>query len=252
MLFRSADILLPATTSLETSDIYRSYGSYSVQQASPVIPAVGQSKSNLEVFALLAEAMGYVEPHFQKSADELIEEITSFPNNWWQGVDMQVFASGQPIQLTPPNTEGYATPSGRIEILNPALDIPLPCYLPPIEDQYPLQLVTAPALNTLNSTFFERDELRDRAMRLKINSAEALARNLEDGKLVTAFNDLGEVDFYLEIADVPVGLAIAEGVWWVEFAPGKRTVNSLTSQRLTDLGGGSTFYDNRIDVRLSN
>jgi hypothetical protein len=40
-------------------------------------------------------------------------------------------------------------------------------------------------------------------------------------------------------------------VWWRVFAPGDRTVNALTSQRLTDLGGGSTFYDNKVDVRAA-
>ena len=250
---RYADILLPATTSLETRDIYRAYGSYNVQQTRPLIPAVGQSKSNLELFSLLAMAMGYEEPHFRKNADELIAELISNPNNWWHGVDMEALAGGHPVELTPPKAEGFATPSGRIEILNPALDRPLPGYLPPAACEYPLQLVTAPALNTLNSTFFERDELRDKAMRLKVNSEEALERNLENGQLVTAYNDLGEVDFYLEIAaDIPAGLAIAEGVWWIEFAPGSRTVNALTSQELTDQGGGSTFYDNKIELKAAD
>ena len=67
---------------------------------------------------------------------------------------------------------------------------------------------------------------------------------------MTAFNDLGAVAFTLKVTErVPPGLAVAEGVWWRRFAPGDRTVNALTSQRLTDRGGGSTFYDNRVDVR---
>jgi anaerobic selenocysteine-containing dehydrogenase len=67
---------------------------------------------------------------------------------------------------------------------------------------------------------------------------------------VLAWNEHGEVRFLLEPTDrVPPGLVVAEGVWWAVHAPGDRTVNALTSQRLTDLGGGSTFYDNRVDVR---
>jgi anaerobic selenocysteine-containing dehydrogenase len=66
---------------------------------------------------------------------------------------------------------------------------------------------------------------------------------------VLARNDLGEVRFLLGVTGrVPPGLVVAEGVWWTRFAPGDRTVNALTSQRLTDQGGGSTFYDNRVDV----
>ncbi|HEX9082908.1 MAG TPA: molybdopterin dinucleotide binding domain-containing protein, partial [Holophagaceae bacterium] len=107
-------------------------------------------------------------------------------------------------------------------------------------------------VQALNSTFHEREELRRRmgAMTLQLNPAEATARGLADGDSVTAFNDLGKVAFTLKVTDkVPAGMAVAEGVWWRRFAPGDRTVNALTSQRLTDRGGGSTFYDNRIDVR---
>ncbi len=59
-----------------------------------------------------------------------------------------------------------------------------------------------------------------------------------------------EVLYYLMFSpDIPCGVVVAEGVWWSEFAPGKSTVNALVSQRLTDRGGGSTIYDNRVDVR---
>jgi anaerobic selenocysteine-containing dehydrogenase len=87
-------------------------------------------------------------------------------------------------------------------------------------------------------------------MRLKLSPVEAEKREFIDGDTVVAFNDLGEVTFILETdPGIPSGTAVAEGVWWLEFAPGSRSVNALTSQRLTDRGNGSTFYDNRIDVR---
>ena len=116
----------------------------------------------------------------------------------------------------------------------------------------PLRLVTAPALYTLNSTFQERPELRKRAggMVLKLSKAEAQARGLEEGVPVIAANERGEADFVLRIDDgVPLGIAVAEGVFWLAHAPGARNVNALTSQRLTDEAGGSTFYDNRVEVR---
>ena len=109
-----------------------------------------------------------------------------------------------------------------------------------------------PALHTLNSTFQERPELRARAggMVLQLGAAEASARGLSDGQLVEAFNEQGEAAFELRVRDgVPPGIAVAEGVFWLAHAPGSRNVNALTSQRLTDQAGGSTFYDNRVDVR---
>jgi len=74
---------------------------------------------------------------------------------------------------------------------------------------------------------------------------------LKEGQRVIAFNQLGEVSFVLRITpNVPSGVVVAEGVWWLEHCPGSRSVNALTSQRLTDQGAGSTFYDNTVDVRM--
>ena len=72
---RYADVLLPATTSLEHADLYRSYGHYCVQRAEPAIPPVGQSRSNWEVFQLLAAAMGFEEPVFRRTAREMVDEL---------------------------------------------------------------------------------------------------------------------------------------------------------------------------------
>ena len=100
----------------------------------------------------------------------------------------------------------------------------------------------------------DRAELRERngGMTLQLSPADARARGLADGQRVVAWNDLGEATFLLRVTDrVPPGLAVAEGVWWIAHAPGGRNVNALTSQRLTDRGAGSTFYDNRVDVRAA-
>lgn len=252
---RYADIVLPACSSLETSDIYRSYGHYCIQRAYPVIPAVGQSKSNWDTFALLAEGMGFDDDIFQQSADGMIEQLLDTPNSLRSDIDVEALNVGKAVELTIPKIAGYATPSGKIEILNPQLKEPLPRYLPPHTGSFPLRLMTAPAVHALNSTFQERDDLRARqgTMQLMMNRADAASRNLTDGQTVCAFNELGEVTFVLEVTDkVPAGTVVAEGVWWLEFAPGERSVNALTSQRLTDAGNGSTFYDNTIDVRAAD
>ena len=249
---RYADIVLPATSSLEHDDLYRAYGSYCVQRAFAVIPPVGESRSNWDVFAQLAAAMGFEEEFFRQSANELIDVLLSASAPRLKGVDLAALASGEPVELPLPTGTGrYLTPSGKIEIHNPRQAQPLPVYRAPHGGDLPLQLMTAPSLYALNSSFYERDELRARqqAMRLKMNPADAAARALSDGERVTARNQLGAVDFMLEITDqTPAGVVVAEGVWWLEFAPGTRSVNALTSQRLTDQGQGSTFYDTRVEV----
>lgn len=253
---RYADIVLPATSSLEHSDLYRSYGTYCVQRARAVIPAIGESKSNWEVFGLLAEAMGFNDPFFHQSADELIDHLLSIPTPMRAGIDLEALAAGKAVELSIPAdpTSRFKTPSGKVEILNPREHHPLPCHLPPHgeKDPFPFRLMTAPTLFALNASFYEQEELRRRqdCMSLQMNPADAQKLGLMDGERVVAWNGLGEVAFILRVTPkIPSGVVVAEGVWWLAYAPGSRSVNALTSQRLTDEGNGSTFYDNRVDVR---
>jgi anaerobic selenocysteine-containing dehydrogenase len=251
---RYADVVLPAASSLETSDLYNSYGTYCIQRARPAIAPVGESRSNWETFALLARAMGFDEPFFRQSADSLIDRLLAAPSPWREGIDAARLEEGLAVELPRPAAERFGTPSGRIELLNPAESEPLPRYLPPHADGdgLPLRLMTAPTPFALNSTFYEQPELRERqgGMRLLLHPQEAESRALADGSPVVAFNGLGEVIFVLEISErVPPGVAVAEGIWWLGDAPGDRTINALTSQRLTDQAAGSTFYDNAVDVR---
>ena len=252
---RYADIVLPSTSSLEHSDLYRSYGTYCIQRAKAAIPPVGESKSNREVFSLLAQRMEFHEPFFRQTADDLIEHLLSIPSPMREGIDREAFSAGKAVEISLPRDARtrFKTPSGKIEILNPRESHPLPFYLPPYDGDYPFRLMTAPSLYCLNSSFREREDLRktEKAMFLQMNPADAEIKGIKEGDSVIAFNQLGEVSFILRVTPkVPSGVVVAEGIWWLEHCPGLRSVNALTSQRLTDQGGGSTFYDNTVDVRI--
>ncbi|MDA8412344.1 MAG: molybdopterin-dependent oxidoreductase [Desulfobacteraceae bacterium] len=253
---RYADIVLPATSSLEQPDLYRCYGSYASQRCAAVIPPVGESRSNWEVFSLLAGGMGWDEPFFQQSADDLVEQLLDFETPWRDAETTTRLRQGEPVFLTPPHDprQPWQTPSGRIEILNEREAEPLPRLLPThaAADGFPLRLQPATTPYALNSTFYEQDELRSRqtCMQLMMNRADADVRGLVDGRQVVACNQLGEVEFTLKVSEnVPAGTVVTEGVWWREFIPGGRGVNALTSQRLTDGGRGSTLYDVAVEVR---
>jgi len=256
---RYADIVLPATTSLEQDDLFRCYGSYQAQRSNAVIPAVGNAKSNWEVFGLLAQGMGWDEPFFRQEAGELIEQLLAEENDWRDTDINQRLRQGDPVIMTVPGDPKriWQTPSGRIEILNShepeSLPRPLPTHAE--QDGYPLQLQPATTPYALNASFYERDDLREKqqCMQLMINPLDAGERGLDDGQEVFAFNDLGKVRFTLQITDrTPPGTVVTEGVWWQEFIPGDRGVNALTSQRLTDGGRGSTLYDVTVEVKSAN
>ncbi len=252
---RYADVVLPAPTMLETEDLYRSYGQFLIQRVRPAVPPVGQSRSNWETIRTLARALGLTDDVFQKTADEHIDALLAAPSEWRASLDRAGLEAGRPVPLTPPRGR-WLTPSGKIEILNERLPDRLPEHHPAHGDRdgLPLRLQTAPSLHRLNSSFAERDDLGAKLgpQSICLSPGDAKARGLSDGAQVTAFNALGEVSFVLRVSDdVPPGVAVAEGVHWLTAEGNVRTVNALTSQRLTDAGAGSTFYDNRIDVRAA-
>lgn len=251
---RYADLVLPATSSLEHSDIYRSYGHYCVQRAYPVIPPVGEAKANWDVFRLLAHAMGFVEPFFGQTADEIIEQLLESPKPWLASIDMAKVQKGIAVELPlPPDYKvTFKTPSGKIEIFNPREIDALPKYNTSHGDNAPFWFMNTPGLYSLNSSFNERPELLEKRkeMYLMMNPNDAEKKGLTDGQEVIAFNERGEVAFFLQITpEVPGGVVVAEGIFWIENTPGQSSVNALTSQRLTDKGAASTFYDTKVDVR---
>ncbi len=118
---RYADIILPATSSLEHADIYRSYGHYGLQKVAAVIPPIGEAKSNWEVFQLLAQAMGFEEDFFRQTTDDLIHQLIDPPTPWLAGVDMAKLQAGRLVELPLPEDykTTFLTTSGKIELYNP-------------------------------------------------------------------------------------------------------------------------------------
>ena len=251
---RYADIVLPATSSAEHADAYRSYGHYGVQWVQACIPPIGEAKSNWNVFCLLARAMGLDDPFFLQTEEQLLDELFAKPGEWLAGIDPEKLYTGEPMSLPlPPNYKmNFRTPSGKIEITNPAEPTPVPDWFPPYGGSGSFYLVTAPSLYTLNSSFSEQPELVEKrgAMTLRMNPADARQRNFREEQKVVASNERGEATFLLRITDtVPAGVLVADGVSWLRDAPGPRNINALTSQRFTDRAHGSTFYDVKVDIR---
>ena len=76
---RYADILLPAVFSVEQTDCFRAYGYRTFSVAKKLVEPQGECKSNWELFGLLAEAMGFEEPYFKRTEEEMLEELLSHP-----------------------------------------------------------------------------------------------------------------------------------------------------------------------------
>ena len=248
-----ADIVLPATTSLEQDDLFTCYGHYFVQRSPAAIAPVGEARSNWDVFRLLAEAMGFA-GLYEKTAAEMVEAVLDRPTSWLEAAGVEKIRQGEFVEL-PVAVDyklQYLTPSKKIEVWNPLEKEPLPRWLPPHGGEGDLWLMTAPSLYGLNSSFREQPRLMQLrgAMSLLMHPADAAKRKLQDGTLVEAWNERGQVLFALVVTEkAQPGVVVAEGVWKLADAAGANTVNALTSQRLTDRAAGSTFYDTRVFVR---
>jgi anaerobic selenocysteine-containing dehydrogenase len=261
-----ADIVLPAPTSFEYLDLYRSYGHYHLQLAWPVIPPLGEARHNLDVFQALARYLGFTEPVFRKTTEEMIRDLLAVDSPYLVGITWDRLASGEPVRVNFPRVgdpfaAGFGTPSGKLEFASQRLatrGLPaVPTYVPAVEGherktpEFPLQLMTPPAKDFLNTSFgaVERMRTSEGKPRLKIHPADAAPRGIRDDALVRVHNRRGECCLFAEVtADVPPGVLVAESIWWAKHHPGGKGINQLTAQRLTDLGECSTLHENLVNV----
>ncbi|NMM91156.1 molybdopterin oxidoreductase [Rhodococcus sp. SRB_17] len=256
-----ADYLLPATTQLEHWDVHLSYGHTDVLLNRPAIAPLGQARSNAQIFRDLAARMGFAEPCFADSDEELCRQAYGEQVDFGALLD-QGFA---PLALpdAPFADGGFPTPSGQCEFYSARLAAqghdPVPDHLPNHElpgrsSAYPLTMISPPARNFLNSTFVNVQSLRDIEGRplLEIHPADAQARGIADGAVVRVFNDRGSHRCHAVVSErARPGVIHGLGIWWRKLGLDGTNVNELTGQALTDLGAGPTFYDCAVEVEVA-
>ena len=253
-----ADIVLPATSSFENTDLYTSYWHHYVQIQQPVIERYGESKSNVEVFQLLAKKMGFKDPCLYETEAEMISQALDNPNNpYLEGIDYETLVKKQYVKanVKPLLPGKLPTPSGKIELYSRKMEQdgypPLPTYTPLANDgDFPFLFVPGPNHNFLNTTFSNNEKhiSFEKEPRLHMNIKDALSKGIKDGDQVRVWNNRGECILKVSIGeDVLPGVVVTQGLW--ADAPGtKHLVNSLTPDRVADMGNGATFFSGRVNV----
>jgi anaerobic selenocysteine-containing dehydrogenase len=252
-----ADILLPSTTFLEHTDIYLAYGHYHLQLARPAVPAPGETKSNVDVFRALAERMGFEDRCFSDSEDDMIRALLRSGHPFLDGITLERLDREHSVRLNVPTpflpfAEGnFGTPSGKCE-----LDVP--DYVPPVESRFgdvslrakfPLEFVSSKNDDSMNSTFGNRDSVDKQTSVLHIATEDAAPRGINTGDLVRAFNERGSLLLTAKVDGiVGRGVVRAPAVRWAKRSQDRRSANALTSERLTDIGGGPSFYSCLVEV----
>lgn len=268
-----ADWVLPATTQLEHWDVHFAYGHYYATLNQPAVAPLGEARPNSEIFRLLARRMGLDHPALQDDDLAVIRGALDTKAERMQGVTFDALREHGWVRLNVPRpylpfaNGGFLTPSGKCEfhsvrMAQMGLD-PLPGFTPPHEfpettpdlaARYPLQLISSPRHQFLNSTFVNVESLRRGAEpEVVMHHHDAAARGIVDGARVVVANDRGFFTGVARVGDaVREGVANAPSIWWTKLAPDGKNANDTTSQRITDLGNGPVFYDNLVEISVAD
>jgi anaerobic selenocysteine-containing dehydrogenase len=249
-----ADIVLPATTQLEHMDVHKAYGHTDLMFNEPAIEPLGLARPNTRIFAALAKRMGFEDACFDDDDETLARAA----------IDWDALGAGfddlrkrgwvpLPVPRLPFADGGYATANGKAQAAGADFIANLESEhtQPALARKYPLAMISPPARHFLNSTFVNVQSLRsiEGEPLVEIHAEDAAPRGVVSGDMVRLFNDRGA---YLCKAQVSPrarpGVVNALGVWWRKLGAAGTNVNEVTSQHVTDLGEGATFYDCLVEV----
>jgi anaerobic selenocysteine-containing dehydrogenase len=266
-----ADMVLPATTFFEHKELQKAYGHYYLQISHQAIAPLGECKSNTDLFQELAGRMGFSDECFAQTVDQMIDGAlwtndAERPTRL-QGLTRERLEKEGHVRLNVPEAflpfaEGnFPTASGKAELYSEALARqgldPVASFVPPSESrhtekakEFPLELLSRKADNFLNTSFanlvciqeMEQPEL------LEINTADAQSRGIRNGDWVRVFNNRGDVRLRAQVNGAVQPGVVAARLNWARFAPDRKSINALTSETLTDIGAGATFYSCLVEV----
>jgi anaerobic dimethyl sulfoxide reductase subunit A len=239
---RYADLILPVAHFFEREDIGQPWGSMSsgFVYMNKVIEAVGETKSDLEIFTELAERLGIAGYHEKRDEEWLKEFSAATPGlpdyEVWKEKPFYEVEHGNPWvafqkEIEDPMQHPFPTPSGKIEIYsqklaemkNPLIP-PIPKYIEPWEGprdplarKYPLQLITPHARGRANSMFDNIPGLkRLNDLNVWLSLEDARSRGIRDGDSARVYNGRGELRTTAKVTDqiMPGVASLEAGAWY--------------------------------------
>jgi len=268
---READIVLPAKTMFEQSDVIGAYWHPYLQLKQKVLEPPGEVKPESEIYWLLAHRLGMEEGAVRGVIPEPSDAgVEAYLKHWlspFEGLTLERLREGP--RLPPGHQEiafsdfVFPTPSGRIELLSQEAETRwgcdrLPAYVEPAESvrrerpgarPYPLYLMTPNTKNRIHSQFNNLAMIRavSPGPLVTLHPDDAVARGIREGDRVRVFNDRGSLEVPVQLdAGLRAGCVAVTNGWWL--ADGG-AVNVCSLGRETDMGYGAAFHDNLVDVR---
>lgn len=255
-----ADIVLPACSHFEHDEIFPAYGQQWLQRAEPVIPPVGESLPNTEIFRRLAACFGFDDAAFTADDAQLMDDAFDGSDERMQGHRPSRIPTDRALAMTYQGHEAVlfgnvfpATPSGKVELASGYLaekyDALLPRYRP-YEAPYALTLISPASDKRITSTFGGL-KFSDETPPLDMHPDDAAARGLHDGMRVRVWNERGEVHLPLRITDaVRPGVVCSLKGAWLRTSDNGQTVSALAPGHHADISEGACYNDTRVEVAL--
>jgi anaerobic selenocysteine-containing dehydrogenase len=255
------DIVLPAASHFEFDDIYTAYGHSYLQRAEPVIPTVGESLPNTEIFRRLARAFGFTDTMFEDSDRQLMDMAIDPGDPRLQGYRPSELPLDKAMLMTASDQQEMImcdtvkpdTVSGRIELFCEDLEARFGYGVPRYEAVHksrPFTLITPSSSKRTNATF-GGGSASDGVEIVEINPHDASAATISDGALVKLGNDMGSVILRAKLSDAvaPRVLYSPKGTWLRTSTTGQ-TVNALIDAEMkTDIVEGACYHETFVDLQ---
>lgn len=263
-----ADIVLPATMQTEHADLHDGYGHLCIAWNEPAVAPPGECRSTTDMFRMLSRKMNLTEPCLFDSDLQLAEQLFDSDHPSLKGISLENLRQRGWARLNYPERfvpfeNGFPTASGKLEFYSELAEKdghdPLPGFTPPAEvlshelaKTYPFALVSGASHYILNSTFANNPDLGRQvgSPRVQIHPTDARVREIESGQSIRIFNSRGAFTAEANISELvrPGVLGTTKGLWLK--MGGGTNLNATVDERDADLGGGSVFGDNRVDIEV--
>ena len=246
-----ADVILPACSHFEYSDVYASYGYTQLQRAEAVIEPVGESLPNTEIFRRLAKRFGFDEQAFKDTDEQLQEQAFDLASANTKENKVSEISTDASLSMLDSSHIWLSDKTDKVTLYNETLEQKYGYGLPrfePAKRAHPFVLVTSADFHRSNSTF---GGCRIELEAVDINPIDAEKLSINDGQEVKLSNDNGEVILKAHVTeDVASGVLCSHKGAWMASSPTGQTVNSLLENRKTDIGDGAAFYDAFVDLSV--
>ncbi len=244
-----ADVILPACSHFEHSDVYASYGYTQLQRTEAAIEPVGESLPNTEIFRRLAKRFGFDEQAFKDTDEQLQEQAFDLASANTKENKVSEISTDTSLSMLDSNHIWLSDKTDKVTLYNETLEQKYGYGLPrfePAKRAHPFVLVTSAYFHRSNSTF---GGCRIELEAIDINPTDAKKLSINDGQEVKLSNGNGEVILKAHVTeDVASGVLYSHKGAWMASSPTGQTVNALLENRKTDIGDGAAFYDTFVDL----